>query len=444
MMKPSTRSLLIENGRIIDPSQQIDDIGSILISKGKIIWIGKPGCHPLLPDFESIDASGLIICPGFVDFHCHLREPGYENKETIATGTRAAAKGGFTTVCCMPNTKPPLDNKYIIERIKTIINLDSVIRVLPIACITIAQKGESLTDMRALSSSGIVAFSDDGSPVMNDELMGKALRISKKLGLPVIDHCENLTSTDAWDMNNGITAKKLHLRGMPAGSEESMIERDIAINRKIGGKLHIAHVSTADSVTIIRRAKAEGINITAEVTPHHLTLTETAVSEVNTLAKVNPPLRTDSDIKALVDGLNDNTIDIIATDHAPHSANDKNQNFPGAPFGISNFETSLGSLMALVHENRVSLHTLISKITYHPARIIGDKFRVKGNIAVNSVADITIFDPLRSWTVNISEFISKGKNSPFAGKHFKGKVIATIFQGNIVYYDNSALSNVKG
>jgi dihydroorotase len=298
--------------------------------------------------------------------------------------------------------------------------------------------------MRELVAAGAVAFSDDGYPVMNDEIMVSALKVSIKYGLPVIDHCENIRLSESWDMNYGNMAQKLSLRGMPPGSEESMVERDIELNRNIGGKLHIAHVSTAGSVEIIRRAKADGVKVTAEVTPHHLTLTENMVRDYNTNAKVNPPLRTHKDIKAIIEGLNDNTIDIIATDHAPHSIKDKECEFAQAAFGISGFETALGILMGLVQRDKLSLNTLISKITYRPASIIGDKFGKIGTLAEGSVADITVFNPGKTWTVDTDMFISKGKNSPYSGKTLKGKIIATIYQGNIVYYDELIKVLVKG
>jgi dihydroorotase len=443
-MRINSRPVLIENGRLFDPSTKIDRTGSILLSKGKITWIGKSGENPLLPDFESFDATGMTVCAGFIDMHCHLRQPGYEYKETIYSGTRAAAKGGFTTVCCMPNTKPPTDSKQTVENIRSIASLEGVIRVLPVGCISVSRQGKNPIDMRALANAGAIAFSDDGSPVMDDKVMEAALRYSIKTGLTVIDHCENTSLADGWDMNGGKLADELGLRGMPDRSEESMIERDVELNRKIGGKLHIAHISTAESVEIIRKAKVDGIRITAEVTPTHLTLTEKAAAGKMTNAKVNPPLRKQKDVNALVKGINDGTIDIIATDHAPHSTEDKNCDFAKAAFGISSFETAFGSLMELVHKNKISMDTLIIKLTAAPAAIIGSMYGAIGSMAVGNSADITIFDPDRKWIVDTSKFLSKGRNTPLDGEQMKGKVIATFYQGNLVFIDDSVKTAMKG
>ena len=371
----------------------------------------------------------------FIDLHCHLRQPGYEYKETIATGTRAAAKGGFTTICCMPNTNPPLDNVQIIEQVKAIASRDGIIRVLPIACITKERKGEEILDMEKLAEAGVAGFSDDGSPVINDNIMSSALEFSRKLALPVIDHCENTRLSSGWDMNGGPTARKLGLRGMPIGSEESMIERDIDINRKVNGNLHIAHVSTIGSMALIRKAKKQGVRITCEVTPNHLLLNEDKVLECNTQAKVNPPLRTKRDIESLIAGINDGTIDIIATDHAPHSKSDKDGDFAAAAFGISTFETALGSLINLVSMKKMTLNTVIAKLTVSPVNIINCKLPRLGTLETGSPADITIFDPDESWLVDSNKFLSKGKNTPLEGELLKGKVKITIFEGEIVYRD---------
>jgi len=428
MIKP----LLIQGGRLIDPSQGLDKTGSLLISKGKIAWLGET---PPQPGYDVFPAEGLIVCPGFIDLHCHLRQPGFEEKETIATGTRAAARGGFTTICCMPNTNPPLDNQAAIDYIKSEAATNGVVRVLPIGCISKGRKGEELAEMGELASAGVIGYSDDGNPVNSSRLMRHALDYSRAFSLPVINHCEDTALSEDGQMNEGILSTELGLRGIPAAAEEIMVARDLALAQLTGAWLHIAHVSTEGSVELIRRGKEKGIRVTAEVTPHHLTLTEKEVIGYNTNAKVNPPLRTERDIQALIQGLKENVIDIIATDHAPHAEIDKLCEFALAPSGISGFETALGSLMRLVHNEQLTLNVLIARLTSEPAKIINyDKL---GTLNTGSPADITIFDPDKDWVVDTSAFASKGKNTPLAGSMLKGKVMATISQGKLVYRDDS-------
>jgi len=437
-MKP----LLIRGSHIIDPAQGIDGIGSLLITEGKVSWLGEGEATPPQPDYDVLNARGLIVCPGFIDFHCHLRQPGFEEKETIATGTRAAARGGFTTICCMPNTNPPLDNTALIDYIKLKAMQEGVVRVLPIGCVSKGRRGGELAEMEELASAGVVGFSDDGEPVMESGLMQQALDCSCVTGLPIIDHCEDKALTEGGQMNDGIISTRLGLRGIPDAAEETMVARNLALAQLTGGRLHIAHVSTEGSVDLIRRAKEKGVRVTAEVTPHHLTLTEEKVIGYDASAKVNPPLRTERDIQALIQGLKENVIDIIATDHAPHAEADKLCEFALAPFGISGFETALGSLMSLVHSGRLTLTTLISKLTCEPARIIGNKYGKLGTLAVGAPADVTLFDPDMNWLVDTKDFASKGKNTPLAGSVLKGKVMATISQGRLVYKDDSI--TVKG
>ncbi len=437
-------SLLIHSGRIIDPSQRIDETGSLLISNGKIAWPGKGEVTSPQPEYDVLNAKGLIVCPGLIDLHCHLRQPGFEEKETIATGTQAAARGGFTTICCMPNTNPPLDNQAVIDYVKSTAAAEGVVRVLPIGCISRGRKGKELADMGELASAGVIAYSDDGEPVIDSRLMRQAMDRSRAFGLPIIDHCEDKALTEGGLMNQGVISTKLGLGAMPAAAEEIMVARDLALAELTGARLHIAHVSTEGSVDLIRHAKQKGIKVTAEVTPHHLTLTEEKVLGYDTNAKVNPPLRTKKDIQALIQGLNDNTIDAIATDHAPHTEADKRCEFALAPFGISGLETALGSLMSLVHAGQLTLTTLISKLTGEPAKIIGDRYGKLGTLAIGTLADITIFDPDREWVVNTRAFASQGKNTPLAGSVLKGKVMATIFQGKLVYKDDSLKLEVKG
>jgi dihydroorotase len=433
------KSLLIQGGRIIDPSQGLDGAGSLLITEDKISWLGISKATPPQPGCDVLQAQGLIVCPGFIDLHCHLRQPGFEEKETIATGTRAAVRGGFTTICCMPNTNPPLDNQTTVDYVKSKAASEGVVRVLPIGCISKGRRGEELAEMGELASAGVIAFSDDGKPASNSHLMRQALDYSRSSELPIIDHCEDKTLTEGGQMNEGIISTKLGLCGIPNAAEETMVARDLALAQLTKGRLHIAHTTTEGSVDLIRQAKAKGIRVTAEATPHHLTLTEERVIGYNTNAKVNPPLRTKRDIQALIQGLNDNTIDIIATDHAPHTEADKLGQFDLAPFGISGFETALGSLMGLVHDGEISLITLIAKLTDEPARIIGNKYSRLGTLTIGASADVAIFDPTLEWVVDTKVFASKGKNTPLAGEKLKGKVVATIYQGKLVYKDEAVI-----
>jgi dihydroorotase len=439
MIKP----LLIQGGRIIDPSRGIDEVGSLLITEGKISWLGKGEIALPQPDCDILDAQGLIVCPGFIDLHCHLRQPGFEDKETIATGSQAAARGGFTTICCMPNTNPPLDSQATIDYVTSTAASEGMVRILPIGCISKSRKGEELVPMAELASAGVIAFSDDGKPVLNSNLMRQALDQSRVLGLPIIDHSEDISLTKGGLMNEGVISSRLGLQGMPAAAEEIIIARDLILAHLTGARLHIAHVSTEGSVDLIRRAKEKGVMVTAEVTPHHLTLTEEKVIGYDTNAKVNPPLRTKRDTQALIQGLKENVIDAVATDHAPHTEADKLVDFALAPFGISGFETALGSLLSLVHDGQLSLNTLISKLTYEPSKIIGDKYGRLGSLEVGAPADVTIFDPDIEWIVDTKAFASKGKNTPWAGSRLKGKVMATIAQGKLVYKDDTVKLEVK-
>ncbi|MBN1644252.1 MAG: dihydroorotase [Dehalococcoidales bacterium] len=403
-----TKGLLIRGGRIIDPSQKIDGTGSLLIREGKIVWQAQGEFFP--PGWENYNVllvNGLVVCPGFIDFHCHLREPGFVAKETIATGIQAASKGGFTTICCMPNTDPPMDSEETIKYVKSKADKEKGVVVLPIGCVTVGRKGKTLVDMKALAKAGVAGFSDDGEPVKTAALMKEALVQSRELGLPVIDHCEEPVG------------------GAPEG-EERIVARDIKLAEKTGGWVHIAHVSTAGAVQSIRKAKAKGIKVTAEVTPHHLTLTKDAVKKYGTLAKVNPPLRTKRDVQALIQGLKEGVIDIIATDHAPHTAADKQGDFASAAAGISGFETALSSLMGLVHSGALTMNEVIACLTIKPAQILGKQL---GSLAVGMTADITVFDPDKEWTVNVKKFASKGKNTPLAGSVQRGKVLVTISAG---------------
>lgn len=435
--KVRVRRLFIRGGRIIDPAQKIDETGSLLIDEGKVAWLGRGEMTCPETAYDILPAEGLIVCPGFIDLHCHLRQPGFEDKETIATGTQAAARGGFTTICCMPNTNPPLDSPETIGLVKAEAAKSGVIRVLPVGCVTKGRLGKELASLSELASAGAVGFSDDGSPVLNTGLMRQALELSYFLGLPIIDHCEDTSLTEGGGMNWGYLSMSLGVQGMPAAAEEIMVGRDVALAGLTGGLVHIAHVSTAESVNIIRRAKLAGVRVTAEVTPHHLTLTEEKVVGYDANAKVNPPLRTAKDVKALAQGLKEGVIDIIATDHAPHTPAEKALGFTQSPFGISGFETALGSLMSLVNGGQLDLVTLISKLTCEPAKIVGGRWGTLGTLAIGMPADVAIFDPNKEWLVEPDKFASKGKNTPLAGSMLKGKVMATIYDGKLVYCDDS-------
>jgi dihydroorotase len=440
-MNKEAISLLISGGHVIDPSQGLDQVSDLLIAEGKIVQIGGTAIPGRV---QNLDAKGLVICPGFIDLHCHLREPGFEDKETIATGTKAAAIGGFANVCCMANTEPPLDNAAVIGWVKRKASKDSLVAVLPIGCITKGRKGEDLTDMADLVEAGVVAFSDDGNPVASSQLMRRAMEHSRDLGLPIIDHCEDKTLSHNGIMNEGHISARLRLRGIPAAAEEAMVARDLTLAKLTKTRLHIAHVSTKGSVEFIRRAKEEGISVTAEVTPHHLTLTEERIAgeppnkPFDTNAKVNPPLRTTEDVQALIKGLKDGVIDAIATDHAPHALTDKNCGLERAAFGISGFETAFGCLMSLVHRGEISLTQLISKLTCEPAKVIGRNDEL-GTLKADAPASITILDANREWIVDSRNFASKGKNTPYDGYKFRGKIMATISRGNLVYTDDSLI-----
>ena len=437
-----TRDLLVSGGRIIDTDQNIDTIGDLLISEGKISQIAG---HGALPDKNAdvVDATGCIVCPGFIDLHCHLRDPGFEDKETIVTGTQAAARGGFTTVCCMPNTNPPLDSRASVEYVVRTAARDGAVRVLPIGCITKGRKGAELSEMYDLADAGVIGFSDDGNTVPNSQLMQKAMEYSRNLGLPIIDHCEDPMLAKDGSMHEGWVSTRLGLKGIPAAAEEIVIARDIALAQLTKARLHIAHVSTAGSVELIRRAKEQGIRITAEVTPHHLTLTHERVMKAgqeeqsgllyDTNAKVNPPLRAEEDISALIAGLKGGVIDCIATDHAPHHEVDKLCEFDLAAFGISGLETALASLMTLVHSGRLDIKILVAALTAGPSRILGANHGLFGSIKLGCAADIVIFDPNKEWTVRSRDFASKGKNTPLEGHVLKGRVITTIYNGKIIY-----------
>ncbi len=436
-------SLAIRGGRVLDPGRGLDTIADILIENGRVSAVG--------PDLaagadSAVEAEGLVVCPGFVDIHCHLRDPGFEHKETIETGTRAAARGGFTTVCCMPNTEPPIDSRATVEYVLRTAAAACLARVLPIGCVSQGRHGETLAELGDLAEAGVVGFSDDGSPVADGSLMRRALEYSRALGLPIIDHCEQPSLAKEGVMHEGWVASRLGLAGQPAAAEEAAVARDIALAEFTEARLHIAHVSTRGSVDLVRSAKARGLPVTAEVTPHHLTLTDEAVAfspgetealTYDTNAKVNPPLRTREDVEACIQGLLDGTIDAIATDHAPHAIEDKQCEFDQAAFGISNFETALGALLTLVPEGRLELPTLVAKLTAGPVSALALDRRPGldglGSLTPGTPADVVVFDPKREWVAEPERFASKGRNTPLADRTLRGQVVATVYGGQVVY-----------
>lgn len=426
-------SILIKGGRIIDPSRKFDKVGNILIEKGTVKSypddIKKLEKHS---DVKVIDASGKIVCPGLVDLHVHLREPGYEHKETIRTGCESAAAGGFTSIVCMPNTNPINDNASVTEYIMLKARTEGIVNVFPLGAITKGEKGETLAQIGEMYEAGCVGVSDDGMPVMNSKVMRHAMEYVKAFDIPVISHSEDLNLSGNGVMNEGDMSTLLGLTGIPAASEDVMVSRDITLAELTGTRLHICHVSTAGSVRLIRAAKERGVKVTAEAAPHHFTLTDKAVAEYDTNAKMKPPLRSEADREAVREGLRDGTIDVIATDHAPHSEDEKMVEFDQAPFGIVGLETALPLSLKLVEDGVLTLNEMIAKLTHLPSAVINVQ---KGTLNTGDTADILIFDPDKKVKIDREKFRSKSKNTPFSGWDLKGVVLYTIVNGNIVYSD---------
>jgi dihydroorotase len=432
--------ILIKNGHVVDPSQDIDGVCDIFVENGKIKEIRRQKSgdrnqkqenrdKKTNSDFTVIDAAGKLVIPGLVDMHVHLREPGYEYKETIRTGTEAAVCGGITSVCCMPNTKPVNDNASVTEYIIRKAMNEGFCTVFPVGAITKGQKGEELAEFVLMHDAGCIAFSDDGRPVMDSLMMRRALEYSKILHVPLIAHCEDLSLSSGGVMNEGLLSVTLGLKGIPAQAEEIMTARDIALAELTGGRLHIAHVSTAGSVEIIRAAKKRGIaDLTAETCPHYFCITEEAVKNYNTNAKVNPPLRRQKDVEAIIEGLRDGTLDVIATDHAPHHMDEKLGEFDNAPSGISGLETSLGLSMKLVEDKVLTINELDEKMALNPATILGLN---KGTLKPGADADITVVNLNNEYRVDAAAFRSKGKNTPFEGWSLRAKPAVTISRGRI-------------
>ena len=426
--------LLLTGARVIDPSPKMDITADVLLENGKIVQIAPELAKTLnskqSEKIKTIDLAGMIVTPGLIDMHTHLREPGLEYKETIASGAAAAVAGGFTSVACMPNSSPINDNRSITEFIKRKAAEAALANVYPIGSISKDSAGSQLTEFWDLKEAGIVALSDDGKPLMDAALMRRALEYASSLGLPVISHCEDINLSGGGLMNEGYYSTILGLRGVPSIAEEAMVARDILIAEFTKTSVHIAHVSTAGSVRLIREAKKRGLPITAETAPHYFTLTDESMQSYDTNFKVNPPLRGVDDLAAIKEGLADGTLDAIACDHAPHGRTDKEVEFEYASCGISGLETSFGLSMQLVHNGVLSLTDLIAKMSTNPARILG---LPKGTMKVGADADITVIDPQLKWTVDVKAFRSRGKNTPFHGQELQGRAVLTIVGGEIKY-----------
>jgi dihydroorotase len=423
--------ILIAGGRVIDPANQRDAVLNILIEDGRIAEVASPGVQPAPAADRVLDARGKVVCPGFVDLHVHLREPGREDMETIATGTRAAARGGFTSVCCMANTAPVNDNQSVTDFIIDRARRDGAAHVFPIGAITKGQRGEELAEIGELVGAGCVAISDDGHPVMNAELMRRALEYSTLFRIPVIQHAEDTHLTGKGVMHEGRVSTELGFKGIPAASESVIVARDLLLAELTGGHYHVAHVSTAEAVQLVREAKRKGQSVTCEAAPHHFALSDEAVKSFDTNTKMSPPLRSARHVEAVKAGLADGTIDAIATDHAPHTVQDKEVEFDYAANGVIGLETAFGLTVSVLVEGGVlSLDQAIARLTADPARIFG---LAKGTLSVGADADVAIVDPAREWVVDIAHSASKSRNSPFHGWKLRGQVLATIMSGKIVW-----------
>lgn len=421
-------SLLVKNGRVIDPTQKLDQVGDVYIEDGKVSRIAS---DLQAPASQVIDASGLIVAPGFIDIHVHLREPGREDEETIQSGSEAAAVGGFTAICCMPNTSPVNDNPSVTSFIMKEAERGALTHVFPIGAITVGSEGQHLAEIGEMVKAGAVAISDDGKGVMDGQMMRRALEYSLPFNIPVIEHCEDLSLSAHGCMNEGRYSTFLGLKGMSRIAEDTMAARDIMLAELTGAHIHIAHLSTRGAVELIREAKKKGIHATCEVCPHHFTLSDAACRDYDTNTKMSPPLRAEDDIQALLEAIADGTIDCIVTDHAPHNPNEKMLEFDQAPFGIIGLETSLGlALSRLYHPGLISLSRLVELMSTQPAHLINQPL---GSLRESSPADVTIFDVEADWTYDLGQTKSKSRNSPFDGTSLKGRAAATIVGGKVVY-----------
>ncbi len=430
--------IIIKNGRVIDPANSIDKICDVLLCDGKIADVGEN----ISSDVEKIiDAEGLWVVPGLIDLHVHLREPGFERKETIKTGSRSAAMGGFTTICCMPNTNPVIDNEIIVEYINMKAERESVVNILPIGSITKGQEGQELADIGKMAEVGICAVSEDGRSVENAALMKTALKYAGMFNLPVFSHCEDLKLVGKGCMNAGEKASLLGLKGISNDSEEVIVSRDIILAGSVNAKLHLCHMSTKGCVELIKQAKERGIAVTAEVTPHHFTLTEDDIVDYDSNYKMNPPLRTKEDVAALKQALKDDIIEVISTDHAPHHIDEKNCEFENAANGIIGLETSLClGISELVDKGVLTPSQLIEKMSYNPAKVLSSD---KGTLSVGADGDITIIDPKREYVIDSGKFASKARNTPFNGRMVKGKVLYTIVRGKVIVENGNLREEFK-
>jgi dihydroorotase len=421
-------ALWIRNARIIDPAAKRDSEGDIYAVDGRIV-AGLSADQKRKA--RKVDAKGLVAAPGLVDIHVHFREPGQTHKETIATGSRAAAAGGFTTVVCMPNTTPPADNAGTIQYIMDAIRRDSIVKVLPTGCITIGMKGDTLAPIGSLKRAGVVAITDDGDCVQSNELMRRAIEYAKMFGLPVMDHCQDESMTEGAVMNEGDMSIRLGLRGWPNAAEDVIVSRNVIISAYTGAHIHMQHVSSARSVDILRRAKADGVKVTGEATPHHIALTDAALATYDTNFKMNPPLRTEEDRRAVIAGLRDGTLDCIATDHAPHTDYEKDKEFDYAPNGIIGLETALPIVLdVLVRQNKFRLASVVDLMTRKPAELLG---LPAGTLAEGAAADICLFNPDEAWVYDAKAGQSKSSNSPWSGQTLRGRVKTTIVDGRVVF-----------
>ncbi len=429
-------SKLIRGGRVLDPASGLDDLHDVFIEGDKISGVGPPGSLQATSDasVEVIEAAGLWVVPGFIDLHTHLREPGEEYKETILTGSQAAAAGGFTAICCMPNTKPVNDNSAVTDFILRRAAEADLVRVFPVGAISKGQQGEVLAEYGELKEAGVVAVSDDGQAVTNSQLMRRALEYAQVFDLPVISHAEDRTLAGDGVMNEGVVSTRLGLREIPSVAEDIMVFRDCSLATLTGGRLHIAHLSSAGAVELVRQFKARGVQVTAEATPHHFTLTDEALENFDTNLKVNPPIRSPVDLAAIQQGLADGTIDAIATDHAPHSTIEKDVEFDYAAFGMIGLETALPLTLRLIDQGILGPLEAIGKLTSNPARIIGVDL---GRLAPGCPADVTLIDPKRTFTVDVNRFRSKSRNSPFHGWDLKGKAVIVLRDGKVIFSDEN-------
>jgi dihydroorotase len=423
------RPLLLRGGRVIDPSLRRDEVADVLLRDGSVVDVGRDLGTP--DDARVLDVAGLIVAPGLIDLHVHLREPGQEHKETIATGARAAATGGFTAVCAMPNTDPPVDDPAAVGYVRAAGLRAGAARVYPCGAVSAGQKGERLTEIGEMIAAGAVAITDDGRPVATAGLMRLALEYARTFDIPVASHCEDVTLSRGGSMNEGVISTRLGVVGIPNASEDVCIARDLLLAELTGGRLHIQHVSTRAGVAMIRAARERGVLVTAEATPHHFTLTDEAVDAYRTDAKVNPPLREAADRAAVIAGLADGTLDVIATDHAPHHYDEKEQAFEDAPFGLVGLETALAlGITELVDRGVIDLPTLIMRMSTAPARAFS---LPGGSLQRDAVADVTVFDPAHEWVVDPLKFRSKSRNTPFTGRRLRGRATYTIVSGRIVH-----------